>query len=85
MTNEEVVVESKPASLGFGMNVGWDWDQDEIPKGHTIPFMQTLSTALEGVSLRIAFPRWLLSLTKRGRGAIRGYEELEVGHPNPLH
>ena len=67
------------------MNVGWDWDKDEIPKGHTIPFMEALSTALEGLGLRVAFPRWLLSLTMHGRGVLCGYEELEVGHPNPLH
>ena len=67
------------------MNVGWDWDKGEVPKGHTIPFMQTLTTALEGIGLRVAFPRLLLSLTKSGRGAICGYEELEVGHPNSLY
>ena len=67
------------------MNVGWDWDKDEIPKGYTTPFMQTLTTALEGIGLRVALPRWLLSLTKQGRGAICGYEELEVGHSDSLY
>ena len=67
------------------MTVGWDWVMDEIPKGHAMPFMQALSTALEGIGLRVAFPRWLLSLSKRGRDAICGYEELEVGHPKSLY
>jgi len=67
------------------MNVDWDWDKGEIPKGHTIPFMRALSIALEGIGFRVALPRWLLSLTKRGRDAICGYEEMEVGHLNSLH
>jgi hypothetical protein len=61
------------------MNVDWDWDKGEIPKGHTIPFMQALSTALDGIGLRAAFPTWLVALTERGRRGICGYEEMGVG------
>jgi len=57
----------------------WDWNKTEIPKGHTMPFMQALSTSIEGLVTRAVFPRWYLSRTKRGREALRGYEELEVG------
>jgi hypothetical protein len=70
---------------GFGVNVGWDWDKNEIPKGHTMPFMRALSIAAEGLLLRMVFPRWLLSLTKWGREAIRGYNELEVSHLSTFH
>jgi hypothetical protein len=65
--------------------VDWDWDKSEIPKGHTIPFIQALSTAPEGLIFRTALPTWLVSLSKRGRQALRGYNELEVGHPNTLN
>ena len=63
---------------GFGINVDWDWDKSEIPKGHTIPFLQALSTATDGMVTRVAFPTWLLSLTRSGREAILGYNEMEV-------
>jgi hypothetical protein len=45
-----------------------------------MPFMQALATTTEGLAFRIAFPRWLISLTKRGREVMCGFEELEVGH-----
>jgi hypothetical protein len=50
-----------------------------------MPFMQALTTATQGMIIRAAFPRWLLSLTKRGREALRGYDEMEVGHLSTLH
>ena len=63
------------------MNVDWDWNKSEIPKGHTMPFMHALAVALEGLGRRVVFPKWFLSLTKRGREALCGYEEMEVGQP----
>ena len=70
---------------GFGINVNWDWDKNEIPKEHTMPFIQALSTATEGMIIRLALPRLLLALTKQGREAVRGYYELEVGHSRTLY
>ena len=70
---------------GFGINVNWDWDKNETPKGHTMPFMQALPIATEGLLLFLALPKWLLSLTKRGREAICGYNEMEVGHFSTLY
>jgi hypothetical protein len=70
---------------GFGIKVVWDWDKNEIPKGHSMPFMQATVTALEGVVLRAAFPTWLSTLTKRGREAHCGYIEMKVGHLITLH
>jgi hypothetical protein len=67
---------------GFGINVDWDWDNNEIPKGHTMPFMQALATSTKETMFRAAFPRRFLSLTKRGREALYSYNELEVGHFN---
>ncbi len=64
---------------GFGINVNWDWDKTELPNGHTMPFMQALSTTIDGLPIRVAFPKWLLSLTESGREAARGAHELEVG------
>jgi len=64
--------------------VDWDWDKSEIPKGHTLPFMQALATSLEGMLLRAALPDWLISFTKRGRQALLGYYEMEVSHPSTL-
>ena len=58
----------------------WYWDENEIPKGHTMPFMRALTTATEGLMLFLALPKWLLFLTKRGREAICGHEEMEVSH-----
>ena len=71
--------------LGFGINVAWDWDKSEIPKGHTISFMRALAFALEGIGLRVTFPRWLLSLTKRGREGLCAYEEMGVSHHSTLY
>ena len=70
---------------GFGINVDWDWNKREIPKGPTMPFMQALATTIDGMIIRAALPRWLLSLTKRGREALCGYHELGVGHLRALH
>jgi hypothetical protein len=70
---------------GFGINVDWDWDKNEIPKGHTMPFMRALSIATEGLFLLVVLPKWLLFLTKRGREAIYGHDEMEVSHLNTLH
>jgi len=69
---------------GFGINVDWDWDKNEIPKGHTMPFMRALSTAAEALLLRFALPNWLLVFSKRGRVAVRGHNEMEVGHLSSL-
>jgi len=70
---------------GFGINVDWNWGKKEIPKGYTMPFMQALASSIEGLLIRAALPRWLLSLTKRGREALCGYHELEVGHLSTLY
>ena len=70
---------------GFGIDVNWDWDKAEIPKGHTMPFMQALSTATDGMPLRFALPNWLLLLSKSGREVVRGYYEFEVSHYNTRH
>jgi len=70
---------------GFGINVDWDWDKNEIPKGHSMPFMKALPTATEGLLLLLALPRWLLFLTKWGREAICGNYEMEVSHLSTLH
>ena len=43
-------------------------------------FLRSLTVAIEGIGIRCMFPNWCLSFTKRGREAIHGYEELEVGH-----
>jgi len=72
-------------TIGFGINVDWDWDKNEIPKGHTMPFMQALSATTEGLAPRFVFPRWLLFLTKWGREAIRSHSEMEVGHLSTLY
>ena len=67
------------------MNVDWDWGKSEIPKGHTMPFMEALVTAIDGWFFRVSLPTWLISLTKRGRQALCGYNEMEVGHLSMLH
>jgi cytochrome P450 len=46
-----------------------------------MPFMQALPAALDGLLLRAVFPVWLISFTKQGRQALRGYTEMEVSHP----
>jgi len=48
-------------------------------------FMQAFPAALDGILLRLALPVWLISFTKQGRQALRGYTEMEVSHPNTLH
>jgi len=63
----------------------WYWDDNEIPKGHTIPFMRALTIASEGLLLLMLLPKWLLFLTKRGREAMCGHNEMEVGHLSTLH
>ena len=70
---------------GFGINVNWDWDKNEIPTGHSLPFIRALSIAIEGMVIRLALPRLFLSLTKQGREALCGYYELEVGHSRTLY
>jgi len=70
---------------GFGINVDWDWDKNEIPKGHTMPFMEALATDTEGLIIRGALPSWLLGFSKRGREAVRSHNEMEVGHLSTLY
>ena len=70
---------------GFGIDVDWDWDRNEIPNGHTITFMNALATATRSMPLLFMFPRWLLSFNERGREAVRSHDELEVGHLSILH
>ena len=53
--------------------------------GHSIPFMQALATAMEGLMFRAVLPTWLISLTQRGRQALCGFDEMEVGHLRPGH
>ena len=62
----------------------WDWDNKEIPSGHTMSFLRALTTSAEGLILRAVVPRWLLSLTKSGREALSGYYELKVDHISTL-
>ena len=50
-----------------------------------MPFMQALPTATEGLMFRVALPRWLISLTKRGRQALQGYNEMEVGNLSTVY
>ena len=63
----------------------WDRDKSEITKGLTFPFMEAFVIALDGWFLRAALPTWLISLTKRGRQALCGYHEMEVGHLSILY
>jgi len=63
----------------------WYWDENEIPKGHTMPFMRALTIASEGRLLLMALPKLLLSLTQRGREVICGHNEMEVSHLSTLH
>ncbi len=45
-----------------------------------MPFMEALKVSAEALTFRAAVPRWLLSLSKRGRRAIIGFTEIEVGN-----
>ena len=63
---------------GFGIDMDWDRDKNEIPKGHTMPFMRALAAAIQGLFALLAFPRWLLFFNKRGREIVRGHNEMEV-------
>ena len=65
---------------GFGIDMDWDCDKNEIPKGHTMPFMRALTAAIQGMLVLPAFPRWLLLFNKRGREVARGHDEMEVSH-----
>ena len=70
---------------GFGINVDWDWDRSEIPKGHTMPFTQVIASSMQGQGIIAAVPRWLLFLMKQGREAIRIHNLLEVGRLSTFH
>ena len=50
-----------------------------------MPFMRALAAALDGLVFRAALPVWLASLTSRGREALLGYDEMEVGHLSKHH
>ena len=65
---------------GFGIDVDWDSDKNEIPKEHTMSFMRALAATAEGLLLLLLFPRWLLPFNKWGREVVRGYDEMEVSH-----
>ena len=47
--------------------------------------MRALPAALDGLVFRAAVPVWLASLTSRGREALLGYDEMEVGHLSQHH
>ena len=44
------------SDLGFGINVDWDWDKNEVPEGHTMSFMQALTTSTQSIISRAVFP-----------------------------
>jgi hypothetical protein len=50
-----------------------------------MPFMRALATVIDGLVLRLSFPRWLLCFNKWGREVVRAHDELEVGHLSTLH
>ena len=62
------------------MNADWDGDREMPNPGHSMPFMEALKLATEGIMLRAAVPRWLLRLSERGRRAITSFMEMEVGN-----
>ena len=62
-----------------------DWDKNEIPKGHSMPFMKALPIATEGLLMLLALPKWFLLLTKWGRETICGNDEMEVSHFSTLY
>jgi hypothetical protein len=65
--------------LGFGMSADWDADREVPGPGHSMPFMEALKVAAEGLMLRAAVPRWLPFPFSTGRRAARGFMEMEVG------
>ena len=69
---------------GFGIDVDWNWDKNEISNGYTMTFMNALATATRSMPLLFMFPRWLLLFNKWGREAVRGHDELGVGHLSTL-
>ena len=67
-------------SPGFGIDADWDVGWEVLTLGHSMPFMEALKVSAETLMLRAAVPRWLLSLSQRGRRAIRGYMEIEASN-----
>ena len=65
---------------GFGISTDWDVDREVLALGHSMSFMEALKVSTETLTFRAAVPRWLLSLSQRGRRAIRGYMEIEVSN-----
>lgn len=61
------------------MVADWDGDRKMPSPGHSMPFMEALRVAAEGLTIRAAVPRWLLAFSERGRLATTGFTELEVG------
>ena len=70
---------------GYGIDVDWDQDKNEIPKGHTMPFTRALAAAIQGLVALTVLPRWLLVFHEWGREIVRGHDETEVSHLSTLH
>jgi len=62
------------------MSADWDANREIPAPGHSMPFMEALKVSAESFMLRAALPRWLISLSQRGRRATKGFMELEVSN-----
>ena len=66
------------SAAGFGHQI--NWEDDEIPPGHTLNFKRSIEVVGAGVLIRIMCPKWIFEWapTKKIREARDGFAEFRV-------
>jgi hypothetical protein len=71
------------SNAGYGIPMTWKSDQD-IPKGHTMTFRDTLEALVSVRGARRGLPKWLMKFKKDGRRALEVDDEMRVRFSSSL-
>lgn len=65
------------SAAGFGHKLSWKGGHT-IPPGHKMTFKDSLYTVTTYIIPRLALPGWVMSLSKKGKEIVLGFEELRM-------
>ncbi|KAJ3575472.1 hypothetical protein NP233_g1074 [Leucocoprinus birnbaumii] len=65
------------SAAGFGQKLSWKGGHT-IPPGHKMTFKDSLYTVTTYLIARLSLPDWMMSLSKKGREIMLGFQELKM-------